>query len=288
MAKDEPSAPHSRLLVVDGLRVHCQLAGAGPPVVLLHGFPTSSYLWRRIIPPLSAIRSVIAPDLPGYGLSDKPEPRLLTFDYYCHVLDELIGQLNVKRTALVVHDLGGPVGLLWAIRHCHDVEQLVILNTLLTPEYSRSDKVILALLGTPVVRRAFASRWMLAHILRRAVAETANMPAKLVQRYLEPFRSSAARDRLLQTFAAPLKVRGRPELTEIRAALPTINVPIHLIYGEKDPLCAGYMRELRSALPSVRATAIPDCGHLVPEERPDVLIARLLDDLGGGARITHT
>jgi pimeloyl-ACP methyl ester carboxylesterase len=288
MRNDERRPSQSRFLVIDGLRVHCQIAGTGSPVVLLHGFPTSSYLWRRIVPRLSAIRRVIAPDLPGYGLSDKPEPRLLTFEYYSHILDALIRQLDVKRTAFVVHDLGGPVGLLWAIRHRHQVERLVILNTLATPEYSLSDKVILALLGLPVLRRAFATRWLLARILRRAVFDPANMPDELVQQYLEPFRSSAARNRLMQTFAAPLKVRGRPELSEIRATLAELEVPIHLIYGECDPWCAGYMRELRRALPSVRVTALPSCGHLVPEEQADLLIDRLLDDLGGEAQMAQT
>ncbi len=128
-----PCASH--FVVVEGLRIHCRVAGEGPAVVLLHGFPTSSRLWRLIVPPLSATRRVVAPDLPGYGLSDKPAPRLLTFEYYCGVLDGLVRQLELGRCALVVHDLGGPVGLLWAIRHSREVERLVILNTLATPEY---------------------------------------------------------------------------------------------------------------------------------------------------------
>ncbi len=109
---------------VDGFSIHYISAGKGEPILLLHGWPTSSYLWRNIIEPLARTRLVIAPDLPGFGSSDKPPTAPYTLDYQVKMLDSLLRSMNVGRTDLVVHDLGGPVGLLWAVRNPSKVRGL--------------------------------------------------------------------------------------------------------------------------------------------------------------------
>src|SRR5688572_7072818 len=109
---------------VRGLRVAYRAAGEGPPVVLLHGWPTSSYLWRGVIPALAgAGRRVIAPDLPGFGASEKPPDAPYTIGFQAEVLDAFLGAVGVGRTALVVHDLGGPIGLRWAEDHPDRLER---------------------------------------------------------------------------------------------------------------------------------------------------------------------
>jgi pimeloyl-ACP methyl ester carboxylesterase len=103
--------PCSHYTEVRGLRLHCLEAGEGDPILLLHGFPTSSHLYRNIIPTLAKTHRVIALDLPGYGLSDKPLDAPYDFDFYTNTLNDLLDALGIERTNLVVHDLGGPVGM---------------------------------------------------------------------------------------------------------------------------------------------------------------------------------
>jgi haloalkane dehalogenase len=120
-----------RWLGVDGLRMHYVDEGAGPPVLLLHGEPTSSYLWRNVIPPLVAAGyRAVAPDLIGFGRSDKPED-VGWYSYEGHVasIARLVDELGLSGITLVVHDWGGPIGLRFAIEHEDIVDRLVILDT---------------------------------------------------------------------------------------------------------------------------------------------------------------
>jgi haloalkane dehalogenase len=102
--------------------------GDGAPVLLLHGEPTSSFLWRKIIPKLPG--RVVAPDLIGFGRSDKPE-QLDWYSYDRHVASvaALVEQLDLTGLTLVVHDWGGPIGLRVAVEHPERVDRLAILNT---------------------------------------------------------------------------------------------------------------------------------------------------------------
>ena len=103
-----------RTLTVDGVRIFYREAGPkdAPVVILLHGFPTSSHMFRNLIPALADRYRVIAPDYPGYGQSDMPDRAQFsyTFDRYGEVVDQLLEQLGVARYAMYVMDYGAPVG----------------------------------------------------------------------------------------------------------------------------------------------------------------------------------
>jgi haloalkane dehalogenase len=115
-------------LDVDGVRMHYVDEGEGDPVLMLHGEPTWSFLWRRIIPAVPG--RVVAPDLIGFGRSDKPE-EIGWYSYDRHVASvlRLVEELDLRRLTLVVHDWGGPIGLRIAVEHEDRFERLVILNT---------------------------------------------------------------------------------------------------------------------------------------------------------------
>jgi haloalkane dehalogenase len=112
--------PSSHTIEVKGLNLHYLQSGAPdplvPPILLLHGFPTSSHLYRNILPELGKTHRAIALDLPGYGLSDKPLDVAYDYDFYADTLDGFLDALDIGDTHLCVHDLGGPVGLYWALR----------------------------------------------------------------------------------------------------------------------------------------------------------------------------
>lgn len=117
---------------VDGVKIFYREAGPadGPVVLLLHGFPTSSHMFRNLIPALSDRYRVIAPDYPGYGQSDAPDRAKFayTFARYADMVDNLMGQLGAKRYAMYVMDYGAPVGYRLALKHPERVSGLIIQN----------------------------------------------------------------------------------------------------------------------------------------------------------------
>jgi haloalkane dehalogenase len=120
--------PH--YLEQDGLRLHYVDEGAGPPVLLLHGEPTWSYLYRKIIPELTSTARAIAPDYLGFGRSDKPS-RLEDYSYDRHTasIARLVEELDLRDVTVVVQDWGGPIGLRLAVERPERVARLVIMNT---------------------------------------------------------------------------------------------------------------------------------------------------------------
>ena len=123
-----PFEPHYR--DVEGLRLHFVDEGNGDPVLLLHGEPTWSFLYRRIIGPLSARARVVAPDLPGFGRSDKPtDGAFYTYDRHVDSFTRFVEALDLTEITLVVHNWGGPIGLRFAAENAGRVARLVVLNT---------------------------------------------------------------------------------------------------------------------------------------------------------------
>ena len=123
-----PFAPH--YLEHDGLRLHYLDEGSGPPVLLLHGEPTWSYLYRTIVPELTPTCRAVAPDYLGFGRSDKPL-RVEDYTYDLHVasVERLVVELDLRGVTVVVQDWGGPIGLRVAVEHPDRVDRLVLMNT---------------------------------------------------------------------------------------------------------------------------------------------------------------
>ncbi len=131
-AKAASVVVHYRSATIDGVKVFYREAGPadGPVVLLLHGFPTSSHMFRNLIPQLADRYRVIAPDYPGFGQSDAPDHTKFayTFAHYADLVDGLMGQLNASRYAMYVMDYGAPVGYRLALKHPERVSGLIVQN----------------------------------------------------------------------------------------------------------------------------------------------------------------
>jgi pimeloyl-ACP methyl ester carboxylesterase len=123
---------HHRTATIDGIKIFYREAGPknAPVVLLLHGFPTSSHMFRNLIPELADRYHVIAPDYPGYGQSDMPDRGKFayTFDRFGELVDGLLDQLGVKRYAMYVMDYGAPVGWRLALKHPERISGLIVQN----------------------------------------------------------------------------------------------------------------------------------------------------------------
>lgn len=122
----------SRYVEVLGNRMHYVEAGSGDPILLLHGNPTSSYLWRNVIPELTGVGRCIAPDLIGLGKSDKPEIPYRVFDHAAHVAG-FIEALALRRITLVLHDWGGFMGFSYAAEHPRHVRAIAMMEAVMKP-----------------------------------------------------------------------------------------------------------------------------------------------------------
>jgi haloalkane dehalogenase len=121
-------APH--YVEQDGLRMHYVDEGDGDPVLLLHGEPTWSYLYRKVIPPVAGVARAVAPDYIGFGRSDKPVDRgWYTYDAHYRSIERLADELDLRRATVVVQDWGGPIGLRLAVSRPDRVERIVVMNT---------------------------------------------------------------------------------------------------------------------------------------------------------------
>lgn len=132
MATNFPSPIHSHFVEIDGAKMHYIEQGAGDPILFLHGMPTSSYLWRNIIPYLSPLSRCIAVDLIGMGKSDKPN-----IDYTIHdhinFVEKFIKKLNLRRLTIVMHGVGSIIGFDYAMRNESSVKGLVFYEAYLRP-----------------------------------------------------------------------------------------------------------------------------------------------------------
>jgi len=123
---------HHRYATVEGCRIFYREAGArnAPAVLLLHGFPSSSHMFRNLIPLLSEHYHVIAPDLPGFGFSDAPDRAgfAYTFDHLAQVVDRFTGAVGLNRYAVYVFDYGAPIGFRLALKHPERIAAIITQN----------------------------------------------------------------------------------------------------------------------------------------------------------------
>ena len=261
----------SKFIDVDGLNLHYLDGGEGAPVLLLHGWPTSSFLYRNVAPHLVAAgRRVIALDLPGFGRSAKPLDASYSFRFFDRTLNGFLDALGIESTGLVVHDLGGPVGLHWMVENPTRVTGLGLLNTLVYPRPSWAVVAFVVASYLPLVKGYLVSPAGLRLAMKIGTCSPSAMTDEMVAGVQEPFVDKAAREALLKS-AHGLHPGG---MKTIASKLPETTVPVRIIYGTQDRILPDVARTMRRVaedldLPEDRVTALDGCGHFLQEDRPD-------------------
>lgn len=253
---------------VEGLRVAYREIGEGRPVLLLHGWPTSSFLWRNVMGPIARRHRVVAVDLPGFGASDKPHDSRYDFGFFDRFIDGFLDVLGIRRVGLAVHDLGGPIALHWALGRSERVWALALLNTLVYPELSEEVVEFARTLLDPTRRDELTNAEYLEACLRLGVANQMQITPQVIAAVTGPFRSTKGR---LALAHAGCGLR-RPGLAEIARWLPDVTVPVRIIYGAQDrilPDVAETMARVASDVPNAEVTVLSHCGHFLQEDDPE-------------------
>jgi len=273
----------SNFIDAGGVRLHYLDGGEGAPVLLLHGWPTSSFLYRNVAPHIVAAgRRVIAVDLPGFGQSDKPLDASYSFKYFGGVLTAFLDALALPQVGLVVHDLGGPIGLHWMVSNPGRVTELALLNTLVYPRPSWAVVAFIAATYIPLVKGRLVSPWGLELAMKVGTSRAGAVTPELVAGVQAPFVDSAARKALLKT-AQNLHPGG---LGDIAEGLPAFEGPARIIYGTQDRILPDVARTMSRVaadmkLDPTQVTALPGCGHFLQEDRPDEIGQMLAEFFGG-------
>jgi haloalkane dehalogenase len=253
--------------------------GEGDPIVFLHGNPTSSYLWRNVIPHVRHLGRCIAPDLIGMGESGKlpdPGPGTYSFATHAHFLAEFLQEIQAtERVTLVLHDWGSALGFDWASRHPGGVRGIAfteaIVNPLLWADWPRDAKRIFQAMrgpsGEEVVldRNSFVEKILPASVLRGLSPEAHD-------RYRAPFRERADRWPTLE-WPRQIPIEHVPPgvhdvVDHYGRWMATSDVPKLFVNAEPGSILVGRQRTVVRRWPALTEVTVPG-SHFVPEDSPD-------------------
>lgn len=277
-----PELPFDRYVaVIRGHRVHFVDHAEGPAVLMVHGNPTWCFLWRKVIEALDGKVRVIAPDLVGFGLSDKPRrPSAQRLEMHVDTMLELVDGLGLDRLVLVGQDMGGPVatGIGW--RDPSRAAGLVLGNTaVLRPRRPLSTKAFHRLSQTPVVSDLVFRGLGLPHrLLHRVQGDPASMDRVARRAYRWPFRRLRNRAGPLGMARMVPNSEDHPStavMDEIGGWVESFEGPAALVWGVRDPILGRGLRRHSAALPQAGVTET-QAGHFLQEEVAEELAAAVL------------
>lgn len=237
----------SKYLDIHGSQMHYIEEGQGEPFLFLHGNPTSSYLWRNIIPHLTPLGRCIAPDLIGMGRSDKPKLAYRFFDHYKYI-EGFIEALELRNITLVIHDWGSALGFHYAMQHPDNVKGIAFMEAIIQPfawdSFSKDYKLGFKLMRTPVVG------WFMISVMNGFIK---GMLPKTIVRTLSPEE--------MAFYAAPYpSIGSRKPLRQWPCEIPIDGHP-----ADVDQVVRAYNRKLQeSDLPKLLLYARP--GAIIDEQ----------------------
>ncbi|MFV9506238.1 MAG: alpha/beta fold hydrolase [Oscillochloridaceae bacterium umkhey_bin13] len=276
----------SHWLDLEGGRMHYIDEGVGEPIVFVHGTPTWSFLYRQIITAMAPTYRCLATDQLGFGLSDKPATGDYSFAAHTRNLTALVNHLGLERFTLVVHDLGGPIGLALALAQPERISRLVISNTTLWPmEGAFAPPAVAKLFATALGRFLYLQLNISPRTLLPMIyADRTKLTPAIHQHYLAPFPGAADRH-ALYAFAQQVAT-GFSALRDLWAQRERIvPIPTLLIWGMRD-LAFGppFLAHWREFLPQAEVVEVASSSHFVQEEAPEVFINALRVFMGAANR----
>ena len=276
---------------VDGVRLHYVDEGAGPPILMFHGQPTWSYLYRKMIPPLVAAGyRCVAPDLMGFGLSDKPtDESEYTLPRHVELMTDLIEKLKLEGAIIVGQDWGGPIGLRYAIDHQENVRALVILNTLV-------NIIPIPLFFSLMFRSGGFSSFLSRRLdLFRMLSFGSGLMFKrprdkrVKEQYKMPHKKAAHRagiaafPKMIPTNEAHPNAQY---ISDIERTLREWDLPVLVMFSDKD---IGFSveegRRIADMVPNGRFQVVKNAGHYLQEDAGEEIAERIVTFLRDEAKI---
>jgi pimeloyl-ACP methyl ester carboxylesterase len=274
------SVPHSessRFAEIEGVRIHYQEKGEGTPLVLLHGFTSSTYSWKDVFEPLSRTFRVIAVDLKGFGFSGKPDGDY-TRRAQAQVVAHLLNHLRIEKAWLAGNSMGGEVALNVALANPQRVAGLILIGSAgvevkggssLAPAYVR-----IPFVGRVLTALALTTDKLVREGLEKSFFDDSKITAERVAYYYRPLRTRGGQ-------LAALRARTQADQFPIERDLGRVNARTLIIWGAEDgliPLAAG--RTMNSLIKNSKLVIIENCGHVPQEEMPERVVEEVMSFIG--------
>lgn len=267
-------------LDLDGVRLYYYAAGsrgAGEPIVLIHGFPTSGHLWSDVVPELPAGHRVVVLDLLGFGRSDPPRGHAVDIRSHAERLMSVLDHLGINYACLVGHDIGGGIAQYAAIRYPHRVSRMALVSSVAFDGWpSREVRIARAML--PLTRHLPPS-WILSVVrtdLLRGYSDHERGTHE-IDLYLRPFSESAGRDTLVRH----LQQLDSRDTAALAPRLKDVVCPTAVLWGDQDPFLPHALgARLAAAIPGATFDLVQGAGHFLPEEHPGAVVACISALLG--------
>jgi len=267
-----PHSEYSHFVDVDGVRLHYQEKGTGVPLLLLHGFTSSTYSWKDVFDPLASNFRVIAVDLKGFGFSAKPDG-----DYtrrgQAVLIGHLLDQLHLDKVWLCGSSMGGEVAVNLALLEPNRVAGLILIDGSGLP-VSGSGSLAPNYLLVPVIGRvltafSLTSDKLVREGLRKSFYDPAKITEERVAAYYLPLTTRDGQ-------RAALRARVQTGAYPFEQDLHKITMPTLIIWGAEDqliPVEAG--RKFNELIPGSKLIVFENCGHLAAEEVPDRVVKEI-------------
>lgn len=280
-----------KFVSVNGARMSYVEAGEGRPVLFVHGNPTSSYVWRNVIPYAAATHRAIAVDLIGMGASDKPDIAYRLDDHAVY-LDGFIRALGLKEIVLVLHDWGTALGMRYARLHEENVRGLAFMEAVIPPASPVPDYAAMGPVGelfrnlrTPGIGEAMVleQNMFIEQLLPMGVVR--QLTSEEMARYREPFPTAESRRPILQ-WAREIPIGGEPAdstQTVLRNGAWLNATPLPKLYFYGDPGAsnpAPVVEALKATLPNLESRPVGSGLHFLQEDQPETIGRALADWLG--------
>jgi haloalkane dehalogenase len=275
---DELYPFESKFAEIGGARVHYVDEGSGPPLLLLHGNPTWSFLYRDIIKALRDRYRCIAPDYPGFGLSAAPAGYGFTPVEHARIVEELVvEELDLSGITMMVQDWGGPIGFSVATRNPDRFAAFVVGNTWAWPKSDRGTQVFSRFMGGRVGgylilhRNVFVERIIPGGVKRKKLSN------EVMNAYRGPFAAVESR-RPVHVFPREI-LASRPFLAEVERGLPALSDrPALIVWGDKDvAFREPELQRWEQVFPNHRTVRLEGAAHYIQEEAADEIAAAIGD-----------
>ena len=274
-------------LDIDGVRLYYYAAGsrgAGEPIVLVHGFPTSGHVWSDVVSLLPDGHRVVVLDLLGYGRSDPPGAHAVDIRSHAERLIAVLDHLGINYACLVGHDIGGGVAQWAAVRYPQRVSRLALVSSVAFDGWP-SREVKIARASLPLTRHLPPS-WILSLVRADLARGYSDQERGLheIDLYLRPFAEAPGREALMAHLVA-LNCRDTEALTP---RLRDIVCPTAVLCGADDPFLPPALgRRLAAAIPGATFEAIAGARHFLPEENAGSVVATIRELLRRQPPTTH-
>ena len=263
-----------RYLQQGSLRMHYLDEGGGDPLLLLHGEPTWSFLYRKMIPILARGARCVAPDYFGFGRSDKPtEAGWYSYDRHVASIAHLVEALDLQRITLVLQDWGGPIGFRLAVEHPDRIARLVVLNTGIGARAPGEEwlrfQAFMRRVGTGIVA---------GQLVRLTLVQPA--PDEVIAGYDAPFPVPESRVGIVQfpeLVATSADHPSGPAMLRVRQRLRELDRPALVLFGDSDPIFSRRAAELMAELlPGAELDPpVEGAGHFLQEDRGEAVAERI-------------